>query len=200
MMFELIGRCNRRDGRSKFNKIYEFEHNLFNQNVKMAVTSVSGHLLSLDFIGNYKKWQAVNPVSLFDAPIHKFCPDDYQNIKKTLEEETRKSQYLVIWTDCDREGENIGYEVIQVCQAVKPSIKVYRAKFSEITYQSVARALQNLGPPNKNVSDAVDVRQELDLRIGASFTRFQTLRLQQVFPQTLGKLLFLLKKKKMFFE
>ena len=176
----------RREGRSKFNKIYEFEYNLFNQNVKMAVTSVSGHLLSLEFIGNYKKWHAVNPVTLFEAPVQKHCPDDYQNIKRTLEEETRKSQYLIIWTDCDREGENIGFEVIQVCRAVKANIQVFRAKFSEITYQSVVRAIQNLIPPDKNVSDAVDVRQELDLRIGASFTRFQTLRLNQVFPVTLG--------------
>lgn len=154
----------------------------------MTVTSVSGHLLGLDFIGTYKSWQAVNPVALFEAPIQRFCPTDYQNIKKTLEAETKKSQYLIIWTDCDREGENIGYEIIQVCQAIKPNIQVYRAKFSEITYQSVSRALQNIGRPNKNVSDAVDVRQELDLRIGAAFTRFQTLRLKQVFPQTLGKL------------
>lgn len=153
----------------------------------MAVTSVSGHLLALDFTGSYKKWQAVNPVSLFDAPITKYCPDDFLNIKKTLEEETKKSQYLIIWTDCDREGENIGFEVIKVCKEVRPGIQVFRAKFSEITYQSVARALQNLGQPNKNISDAVDVRQELDLRIGAAFTRFQTLRLQQVFPATLGK-------------
>lgn len=152
----------------------------------MTVTSVSGHLLGLDFIGNFKSWQAVNPVALFDAPIQKYCPNDYQNIKKTLEEETRKSQYLIIWTDCDREGENIGFEVIQVCQAVKSNIQVYRAKFSEITYQSINRALSNLERPNKNISDAVEVRQELDLRIGAAFTRFQTLRLKQVFPQTLG--------------
>ena len=152
----------------------------------MAMTSVSGHLLALEFSGNYKRWEAVNPVSLFEAPVKKVCPEDYQNIKRSLEEETRKSQYLIIWTDCDREGENIGFEIIDVCRAVKPNIQVFRARFSEITYQSVSRALQNLCPPDKNVSDAVDVRQELDLRIGASFTRFQTLRLQQVFPQTLG--------------
>ena len=181
------GQCQRRDGRSVYNKIYEFQYNAFNQNVKMAMTSVSGHLLSLNFVGTYKNnWQADNPVTLFDAPIQKFCPEIFLNIKKTLEEEIRKSQYLIIWTDCVREGENIGYEVITVCQAIKPNICVFRAKFSEITAHSVTRAMENLEPPNKNVSDAVDVRQELDLRIGASFTRFQTLRLRQVFPQNLG--------------
>jgi DNA topoisomerase IA len=42
----------------------------------------------------------------------------------------------------------------------------FRAKFSEITAQSVQRALRTLAEPNRNISNAVDVRQELDLRIG----------------------------------
>lgn len=49
---------------------------------------------------------------------------------------------------------------------MKPDIRIYRAKFSEITAPSVRRALSLLGQPNRNVSDAVDVRQELDLRTG----------------------------------
>lgn len=50
------GRMNRRDGRSVYNKIYEFEYNLFNQRCKMIMTSVSGHLLNLEFSGAYRKW------------------------------------------------------------------------------------------------------------------------------------------------
>lgn len=53
-----------------------------------------------------------------------------------------------------------------MCTAVKSNLRIFRAKFSEITSVSVKRALQNLEQPNKNISDAVDVRQELDLRIG----------------------------------
>ncbi|KAG8549824.1 hypothetical protein GDO81_019626 [Engystomops pustulosus] len=180
------GRMRRREGFSKFNKIYEYEYHLFGRDVSVFMTSVSGHLLALDFQGHLKSWHSCNPVSLFDAEVEKFCPNDFLNIKKTLEREVRQCQALIIWTDCDREGENIGFEIIQVCKAVKPNLQVYRARFSEITPRSIRAACENLTPPDQNTSDAVDVRMELDLRIGAAFTRFQTLRLQKIFPSVLS--------------
>ncbi|XP_012551245.2 DNA topoisomerase 3-alpha isoform X1 [Bombyx mori] len=174
-----------RKGLSKYNKIYQFKANVMGQDCEMVMTSVSGHLLALEFSGTYRTWQTCSPLSLFDAPVFKYCPENYQKIKMTLEREVRSCQGLIIWTDCDREGENIGFEIIDVCKAARTNLKIYRAKFSEITLVSVNRALQNLEEPNKNTSNAVDVRQELDLRIGAAFTRFQTLRLQKVFPSKL---------------
>ncbi|XP_031624224.1 DNA topoisomerase 3-alpha isoform X2 [Contarinia nasturtii] len=89
--------------------------------------------------------------------------------------------------DCDREGENIGFEIIDTCRAVKPNIKVFRARFSEITSAAIYRALNNVCEPDIRQSQAVDVRTELDLRIGAAFTRFQTLRYQRVFPAIIEK-------------
>lgn len=50
------GSSRRRNGHSVYNKIYEFEYNLFNQRCRMVMTSVSGHLLNLEFIGSYRKW------------------------------------------------------------------------------------------------------------------------------------------------
>lgn len=180
------GRSRRREGMSKFNKIYEYEYHLFGQNVTVTMTSVSGHLLGLEFKAPFQKWNSCNPVLLFDAEVEKYCPDNMIQIKRTLEKEARQCQALVIWTDCDREGENIGFEIIDVCKAVKPNLQVFRAKFSEITPNSIQRACETLTEPDVNISDAVDVRQELDLRIGASFTRFQTLRLQKIFPESLA--------------
>lgn len=55
------------------------------------------------------------------------------------------------------------YLMILIIISVK---KYFRAKFSEITKPSIERALQTLGEPDKAMSDAVDVRSELDLRIG----------------------------------
>lgn len=53
-----------------------------------------------------------------------------------------------------------------MCRAVKPNIQVYRAKFSEITSAAVFRALNTIATPDIRQSQAVDVRSELDLRIG----------------------------------
>lgn len=152
------------------------------------MTSVSGHLLGFEFSSTYRAWTSCDPRQLFEAPVVKQCNEKMLNIRKTLEREVRSCQKLIIWTDCDREGENIGYEIIDVCRAIKPNIPVFRAKFSEITEASVVRALNNLVDPDKRQSDAVDVRSELDLRIGAAFTRFQTLRLQRVFPSDVTSL------------
>nr|XP_014430730.1 DNA topoisomerase 3-alpha isoform X1 [Pelodiscus sinensis] len=180
-------RMRRREGFSKFNKIYEYDCHMFGQNVTVAMTSVSGHLLAHDFKMPFRKWHSCNPLALFEAEIEKYCPENFVDIKKTLEREVRQCQALVIWTDCDREGENIGFEIIHVCKAVKPSLQVFRARFSEITPRAVRAACENLVQPDQNTSDAVDVRQELDLRIGAAFTRFQTLRLQKLFPEVLAE-------------
>ncbi|XP_015264887.1 PREDICTED: DNA topoisomerase 3-alpha [Gekko japonicus] len=180
-------RMRRREGLSKYNKIYEYQCYMFGQNVSVVMTSVSGHLLAHDFKMPFKKWHSCNPLLLFEAEIEKYCPENYIDIKRTLEREVQHCQALLIWTDCDREGENIGFEIIHVCKAVKPNLQVFRARFSEITPRAIRNACENLCQPDQNVSDAVDVRQELDLRIGASFTRFQTLRLQKIFPDVLAE-------------
>ena len=79
---------------------------------------------------------------------------------------------MIIWTDCDREGEAIGFDIIDICVQTKQNLDVYRAKFSALTKEDLENAATNLERPKKSLSDAVKVRQEIDLRIGDSFTRF----------------------------
>jgi DNA topoisomerase-3 len=61
--------------------------------------------------------------------------------------------------------------------------RIYRAKFSTVLPQEIQRALRSLGRVNENFVQAVQARCELDLRVGAAFTRFQTLRLQKKFQE-----------------
>eukprot|EP01080_Neovahlkampfia_damariscottae_P003222 gene3222-5537_t len=167
----------RRPGKSKYNSIYEFKY----KNNDMVFTSVSGHLYDMDFEDNFRQWGSCDPVQLFEAPIVKFVPENSKLIAETLRIEAKKCQQLVLWLDCDREGENIAFEVIDCCQKANKYLTVKRAKFSDMTNRSIVNAMNNLVSPNKNDSLAVDARREIDLRIGASFTRFQTTKLKRKF-------------------
>ena len=67
---------------------------------------------------------------------------------------------------------------MSVCTSVNRRLRILRARFSALIPRELQRALQNLVQPNEADAAAVDARQEIDLRVGASFTRFQTMLLQ----------------------
>lgn len=54
------------------------------------------------------------------------------DIKRTLENEARNCQWLILWLDCDREGENIAFEVVEVCTQVNRNLNIWRARFSAL--------------------------------------------------------------------
>jgi len=60
-----------REGLSVYNKIFEFDTQLWGQNCQMVMTFVSGHLLAYEFTGSYHKWYGCHSLSLFDAPVSK---------------------------------------------------------------------------------------------------------------------------------
>ncbi|KIY95271.1 DNA topoisomerase III [Monoraphidium neglectum] len=113
---------------------------------------------------------------------------DKAAMQQNLQQLARGAQWLVLWLDCDREGENIGFEVLQVCSAANPRLTVFRARFSALIPRELNHAMATLGQPNQLDALAVDARQEIDLRVGASFTRFQTLLLQDRFDWAAGGL------------
>lgn len=53
--------ANRREGRSKYNKIFDFSVNIPGYgNCQMSMTSVSGHLKGVDFTDSHRKWNSCN--------------------------------------------------------------------------------------------------------------------------------------------
>ena len=65
--------CFQREGLSKFNKIYEWKTMIQGQQCNMVMTSVSGHLLGLDFDERHRKWYSCEPIQLFEATLVKTC-------------------------------------------------------------------------------------------------------------------------------
>lgn len=57
---------------------------------------------------------------------------DAKDIEFTLGQEARRADWLVLWLDCDREGENIAFEVIDVCKKANRRLEIYRAHFSAL--------------------------------------------------------------------
>ncbi|CAI5727617.1 unnamed protein product [Hyaloperonospora brassicae] len=178
------GRSQRRAGFSKYNALFDFPYQIRGRQVQMVVTSVTGHMMELDFDASVRSWYSCDPVELFTAPVTKRIRNDeiQKKIEQTLLKEAKQSQWLVLWLDCDREGENIAYEVKSICEKSNRRMRVFRARFSALIPRDIIDAIQNLSEPNEKLSLAVDARSEIDLRIGAAFTRFQTMRIQSKFP------------------
>eukprot|EP00934_Nitzschia_sp_Nitz4_P004207 Nitzschia sp. Nitz4//scaffold51_size120721//6573//9592//NITZ4_003714-RA/size120721-snap-gene-0.31-mRNA-1//-1//CDS//3329553823//4197//frame0 len=148
----------------------------------MITTSVRGHLATTDFPPEYG-WSRVDPIELFQAPLETLYKDDMKELQQMLTRLARNVQAVILWLDCDREGEAIADEVQQVCLDANPRLQphVFRARFSTVLDAEIRRALQHLGRINPWFVQAVQARSQLDLRVGAAFTRFQTLRLRKKF-------------------
>ncbi len=74
---------------------------------KFKVTSVAGHVFTLDFPREYNNWDTVNPVELFEAEPVKEDANPKTHIIKHLKQEAKGVDSVVLWLDCDREGENM---------------------------------------------------------------------------------------------
>lgn len=77
------------------------------------------------------------------------------DLVRNLENLARGSSRLVLWLDCDREGEAIAYEVIDICRRVRNNLMIRRAQFSAVTRRDVLNAYNNLRDPKKEEADAV---------------------------------------------
>lgn len=98
----------------------------------VTVTSVAGHLFSTDFTAQYVKWGSCAPADLFEARIETDVPSNMRTVYDNIVSEARNSQVLMIWTDCDREGEYIGWEVMTAAQKSNSTIGVKRANFNNL--------------------------------------------------------------------
>ena len=107
----------------------------------MRMTSVAGHLMEMDFQAPYNKWRACPNEQLYTAPIVSYVPDNKKDVQRNLQKEARGCQWLVLWLDCDREGEAIAFEVIEACTQVNSRLQLFRAYFSTLRPPEIRQAV-----------------------------------------------------------
>ncbi|KAJ4292332.1 DNA topoisomerase [Collariella sp. IMI 366227] len=170
------GRYQTNNTRDMYIKNYSFDYDFGPPwgHSSVTMTAVKGHLTAVEFPADFKQWEYPPPDRLFDAPVM----TDNKHIAKNIEDQARRSSVLVIWTDCDREGEHIGSEIREAAKKGNGQIQVKRARFSNVERAHILSAARRLVALDDRQVDAVSARIELDLRIGYAFTRFLTLNLR----------------------
>ncbi|KAL3488489.1 DNA topoisomerase [Aspergillus germanicus] len=172
-------------------KNYVFDFNFEGRwgDCSVTMTSVLGHLTNVDFPRQYAGWASCPPAELFEAPINITVDQDKTAIAENIKRQARYSRALFIWTDCDREGEHIGTEIRNQAKEGNRQIVVKRAVFNNTERAHILHAAKTLEELDERQANAVAARIELDLRIGAAFTRLLTLQLQPLHETLEGKTL-----------
>ena len=154
-------------------RTHEFRGRFGGAACEYRVTSVLGHCFSLDFAPAYRDWDSCDPGELWEAPVVRVPTNG--SVLRNLRETARGCDALVLFLDCDREGECIAFQVMDVTRdALRPGAPVRRARFSAVTPADIDRAMASLGEPDEKLAESVLARQELDLRVGVALTRFAT--------------------------
>lgn len=90
-------------------------------------------------------------------------PGEKKKLITELKDGLKKVSELVLATDEDREGESIGWHLVQV---LKPSVPVSRMTFSEITKPAILEAIRNTRQVDENLVQAQETRRVVDRLYG----------------------------------
>ena len=90
-------------------------------------------------------------------------PSKKKKVVSALKAALKNADELFIATDEDREGESIGWHLVEV---LNPKIPVRRMVFHEITEEAILNALDETRDINQHLVDAQETRRVLDRLVG----------------------------------
>jgi DNA topoisomerase-1 len=161
------------EGPVKEGKHRSVPHHTFTWKGEETVSvGLKGHVLNPEYPEEYSNWQKVEPRELIDAEILKSVSE--KGVADAVRSLSKKADRVVIATDFDREGELIGVEALSIVFEANPKLvdHVERARFSALTPGEVNRAFDELVEVSRELAEAGEARQDIDLIWGATLTRW----------------------------
>ena len=161
------------EGPVKEGKHRSVPHHTFRWKGEECVSvGLKGHVLNPEYPEEYSNWQKVEPSELIDAEILKSVSE--KGVANAVKSLAKKADRVVIATDFDREGELIGVEALSLVFEANPKLvdHVERSRFSALTKGEVTRAFDDLVEVSRELADAGEARQDIDLIWGATLTRW----------------------------
>jgi DNA topoisomerase-3 len=116
------GKYSKGSGLARSLPVYVFNGLFKGHHATFKVTSVAGHVFNRDFPTEYQDWKQ-DPEGLFDAPTLRKLDKHSRPVANHLSNISRNLDFLVLWLDCDKEGENICFEVLDVCKRNIPNVR-----------------------------------------------------------------------------
>ena len=98
-----------------------------------------------------------------DFEPHYVVPTKKKKVVTELKNLLKNADELILATDEDREGESIGWHLVEV---LKPKVPISRMVFHEITREAIKEALNNKRDLDENVIRAQETRRILDRLVG----------------------------------
>ncbi|KOO35242.1 DNA topoisomerase 3-beta-1-like protein [Chrysochromulina tobinii] len=158
-----------------------------NKSCSFAITSVCGHLQSLELVAPIGEPRERDLRELFGAKMRRVAEpaSERVGVREHLARESHGRGWVCFWTSCDLEGESIIFEVLRCLPRFTPD-RVWRARFSSIAPAALQRSLRRLVKPDPTGAAAVDARLELELKTYLAFSRLLTRALRQAVREALS--------------
>lgn len=144
----------------------------------IVVKASVGHITSINDSGLYN--MGIDPQNNFKIDFK--ISDDKRDIVFKLKEEVKLSNFVILATDGDREGEAIAWSLKKFLNI--PDTKYVRITYHEITKPAIQKALNNATTINDELVEAAHTRSCLDKIVGY---RLSPLARQELRARSVGR-------------
>src|SRR5438552_6885565 len=143
--------------------VYEWTEGKGKAKHEWVVVGLRGHIISLDYAKEHKRWSLQKLPELIWAQPEKKVDKDAKSIGDAVSKLAKKADRVIVATDFDREGELIGVEALQLVKAQNPEVEIKRARFSALTKEDITKAFAKLADVDYKLAASAEARQVVDL-------------------------------------